>query len=164
VLGHADCCGTRCGRRWRWIGHSPAEWPRRRRAGELRDRVASLTATLRARDTALAEERAHRRSLVEDHRTELAARDAALAALRTDHQAELDRIRRDTADARHQATAEHAETLRGLRADLSTAAERRDTEHARQLAELHRQLGARPITSSRSSARLAVVPAVTDQG
>jgi chromosome segregation ATPase len=111
-------------------------------AGELRDQVAALTATLRARDTALEEERAQRRSLVEDHRTELAARDAALAARRTEHQAELDRIRRNTSYARHQAAAEHAEIVGRLRADLSAAAERRATEHTRQLAELHRQLGA----------------------
>jgi chromosome segregation ATPase len=89
-------------------------------AGELRDQVAALTATLRARDTTLDEERAQRRGLVEDHRTELAARDTVLAARRTEHQAELDQLRRDTADAQHQTAA----------------------EHARQLAELHRQLGA----------------------
>jgi chromosome segregation ATPase len=111
-------------------------------AGDLRDQVASLTATLRARDTALEEERVRSRGLVEDHRTELAARDAALAALRTEHQAELDRLRRDTADARHQAAAEHGEIVDRLRAELAAAAERRATEHARQLAELHRQLGA----------------------
>jgi chromosome segregation ATPase len=127
-------------------------------AGELRDQIASLTATLHARDIALDEERAQRRSLVEDHRTELAARDTAL---RTDHQAELDRLRRDTADAQRQATAEHAETLRALRADLSTAAERRATEHARQLAELHRHLGAAEHEIEVLRTRLTTNPATT---
>ncbi|MDT7698079.1 MAG: hypothetical protein QOJ30_404, partial [Pseudonocardiales bacterium] len=117
-----------------------------------------LTATLRARDIALEEERARSRGLAEDHRTELAARDTAL---RTEHEAELDRLRRDTADARHQATAEHAETLRALRADLSTAAERRATEHARQLAELHRQLGAADHEIEALRTRLTTNPATT---
>jgi chromosome segregation ATPase len=131
-------------------------------AGELRDQVASLTATLHARDTTLEEERARRRGLAEDHRTELAARDTATAALRTEHQSELDRIRRDTSTAQHQAAAEHAETLRGLRADLAAAAERRATEHARQLAELHRQLGAAEHEIEALRARLTTNPAAAD--
>ncbi|MCU1662554.1 MAG: hypothetical protein JWR58_2619, partial [Pseudonocardia sp.] len=53
-------------------------------------------------------------------------------ALRTDHETELDRIRRDTTAAGHHVAAEHAETVRQLRADLSAAAERRATEHAPQ--------------------------------
>jgi chromosome segregation ATPase len=79
---------------------------------------------------------------------------------RTDHQAELDRIRRDAADAQHQVAAEHAETLRGLRADLSAAAERHATEHAGQLAELHRQLGAADHEIEVLRTRLATNPAV----
>jgi chromosome segregation ATPase len=133
-------------------------------AGDLRDQVAALTATLRARDTTLDEERAQRRSLVEDHRTELAARDTALAALRTEHQAELDRIRRDTSNAQQRAAAEHAETVRQLRADLAAAAERRATEHARQLAELHRQLGAADHEIEVLRARLVTNPAAADTG
>jgi chromosome segregation ATPase len=133
-------------------------------AGELRDQVAALTATLRARDTALEEERARSRGLVEDHRTELAARDAALAALRTEHQAELDRLRRDAADAQHQAAAEHAEIVDRLRAELAAAAERRATEHARQLAELHRQLGAADHQIEALRARLTTNPATTERG
>jgi hypothetical protein len=50
-----------------------------------------------------------------------------MAALRTEHQAELDRIRRDAADAQHQAAAEHTEIVDRLRAELSAAAERRAT-------------------------------------
>ncbi|MEK6443748.1 hypothetical protein [Pseudonocardia sp. T1-2H] len=133
-------------------------------AGELRDQVAALTATLRARDTALEEERAQRRSLVEDHRTELAARDAALAALRTEHQAELDRIRRDTADARQRAAAEHAEIIDRLRAELAAAAERRATEHAGQLAELHRQLGAADHQIQALRTRLTTDTAIAERG
>jgi hypothetical protein len=132
-------------------------------AGELRDQVASLTATLRARDTALEEERARRRGLVEDHRTELAARDAALAARRTEHEAELDRIRRDTSNAQQRAAAEHAEIVDRLRAELTAAAERRATEHTGQLAELHRQLGAGDHELEVLRARLAN-PVVTDNG
>jgi chromosome segregation ATPase len=124
-------------------------------AGELRDQVAPLTATLRARDSALEEERAQRRGLAEEHRTELAAWEKTMAVLRTEHEAELDRIRRDTADIRNQATAEHAEIVDRLRAELSAAAERRATEHAHQLAELHRQLGAADHEIEVLRARLA---------
>ena len=132
--------------------------------GELRDQAAALTATLHARDTTLDEERARRRSLVEDHHTELAARDTALASLRTEHQAELDRIRRDTSNAQQRAAAEHAEIVDRLRAELSAAAERRNAEHAHQLAELHRQLGAVEHEIEALRARLHTNPAVADNG
>jgi chromosome segregation ATPase len=134
--------------------------PAHSEAGELRDQVAALTATLRARDTTLEEERAQRRGLAEEHRTELAAREKTMAVLRTEHEAELDRIHRDTADAQHQVAAEHAETLDRLRAELAAAAERRATEHARQLAEPHRQLGAAEHEIEVLRARLATNPAV----
>jgi hypothetical protein len=107
--------------------------------GELRDQIASLTATLHARDIALDEERAQR----------------------AEHEAELDRIRRDAADALHQVAAEHAEIVDGLRAELSAAAERRATEHAGQLAELHRQLGAADHEIEVLRTRLTTIPATT---
>jgi hypothetical protein len=123
-----------------------------------------LTATLRARDSALEEERAQRRSLVEEHRVERAARDKAMAVLRTEHQAELDRIHRDPADARDQSRAEHAAALERLRLDVAAAAERRDTEHARQLAELHRQLGAADHEIEFLRARLTTSSPTADDG
>jgi hypothetical protein len=107
--------------------------------GELRDQVAALTATLRARDTALDEERARSRGLVEDHHTELAARDTALTARRTEHQAELDRIRRDAADA----------------ADAGRGRARRDCRAAPRRA--HRRGGA-PRHRARPTARRAAPP------
>jgi hypothetical protein len=75
-------------------GHRPRGTPHPRRRTRRRHRGPGRGAprpgrlpdrhTLRARDTTLEEERAQRRGLVEDHPTELAARDAALAAGRTE--------------------------------------------------------------------------------
>jgi hypothetical protein len=87
-----------------------------------------------------------------------------MAALRTEHQAELDRIRRDAADAQHQAAAEHTEIVDRLRAELSAAAERRATQHAHQLAELHRQRGAADHEIEVLRTRLTPDPTVAGHG
>ncbi|MEU7818473.1 hypothetical protein, partial [Pseudonocardia sp. NPDC049154] len=108
--------------------------------------------------TALDEEHARTRDLVEAHRAELAARDDALAAAHAEHAAELERLRRDAATTADDARARHHAALEQQRAELTAAAHQQAAEHAGQLAALHRQLGAADHEIRELRARLAAAP------
>jgi hypothetical protein len=107
---------------------------------ELRDRLSTQQAAARAADAALAEERAGNQELVESHRAELAAREAALAALRAEHDTAVAQLRADHEAADERRRVDHEAAMARERADAERALDRRRADAAtaaEQLAERH---------------------------